>query len=425
MNASSLHLPVPDDGGERRQDILVLEKVTPFPPANAGDSVYSRGIIQSLAPFVNVTVLCADGGGAVPADDGITWRVTAPQRRGQAGSVASRWPLLAWKGATREYHAELDRLLQRRWSAIVLDNLGTVHALPKVLKYRQKHPDTKLVYVSHEYEYEIRRGKYGAYGMGFVKGLAAGLDLLKVRQAEVRLLRELDLVTVINPNDLLPFKRIAPGQTYLTLTPGYHGPVSGARRIGPEVPRRVLLLGGRKSQQKRQILLDWMDVGYGPLTEAGIEIVIAGDMDEDLRAVLTQTWPKVKVLGFVEDLAELIASARIGLIADTVGGGFKLRLLSHVFQRLPIVGLDDAVDGLPTGKGSGYLVADNLPGLARLVLEVIDDTDRLDALQTVAFNDCSTGFSWAARGKELALALTQPRRHPHLTEIQTGVGTEP
>jgi len=425
MTNPPLHTPGPTSDGMKRHNVLVLEKVTPFPPANAGDAVYSRGIIQSLAPYVNVTVLCADGGGAVPQDDGITWRVTAPQRRGQAGSVASRWPLLAWKGATPDYHAELDRLLQMEWSAIVLDNLGTVHALPKVLGYRQSHPETNLVYVSHEYEYEIRRGKYGAYGMGLAKRLAARLDLLKVRRSEMRLLRELDLVTVINSNDLVPFRGIAPDQTYLTLTPGYDGPVAESRVIGPDVPRRVLLLGGRKSQQKRQILLDWMRVGYGPLTEAGIEIVIAGDMDADLRTELTQTWPKAKVLGFVEDLGELIASARIGLIADTVGGGFKLRLLSHVFQRLPIVGLADAVDGLPTPEGRGYLVADDLEGLTRLVLETIDNTDRLDALQAAAFNDCNAGFSWAARGEQLAIALVRPHRNSYFTENQTGVGTEP
>jgi len=388
-----------------KHDVLILEKITPFPPANAGDAVYSRGVIQSLAPHANLTVLCADGGATPPADDGIVWCVAGQPRGGQAGSVVSRWPLLAWKGATPEYHAQLDRLLQKNWHAIVLDNLGTVHALPKLLDYRKRHPGTRLVYVSHEYEYAIRRGKYGAYNMGLGKKLAAQLDLRKVRQSEERLLRETALVTVINPGDLAPFRRIAPDQRYVDLTPGYDGPVTAARTIGPDVPRRVLLLGGRKSQQKRQILLDWMRVAYGPLTAAGVEIVIAGDMDEDLRSNLINTWPKAVVLGFVDDLAGLIASARIGLIADTVGGGFKLRLLSHVFQRLPIVGLDDAVDGLPTGSGRGYLVARDLDSLTRLVLAVIDDTDRLDALQNAAFDDCCAKFSWGTRGEHLSRAL--------------------
>ncbi|MDZ4309650.1 MAG: hypothetical protein U1A24_03710 [Cypionkella sp.] len=424
-SASSQNRPTSDESP--RQNVLVLAMITPFPPANAGDAVYSRGVIQSLAPYLNLTVLCADGGGAPQNKHFIDWRVKGSQRRGQASSVVSRWPLQAWKGATPDFHAELDRLLQRDWSAIILDNLGTVHALPKLLSYRRIHPDTKLVYVSYEYEYETRRSKYGAYSMGMAKRVAAALDLRKVGRSEARLLRETDIVTVINRNDLLPFRRIAPDQRYFTLTPGYDGPVSVARTIDAEVPRRVLLLGGRKSQQKRQILLDWMRAGYGPLSEAGIEIVIAGDMDDDLRAELQRNWPLARVLGFVDDLDALIRSARIGLIADTMGGGFKLRLLSHVFQRLPIVGLDYAVDGLPTAEGRGYLGAENLTALVRLVVDVIDDTARLDALQKAAFDDCSARFSWATRGEQLARVLTAPHHATAdlLLDNQTEVGTEP
>lgn len=377
-----------------RPRVLYLTKVLPYKPAVAGDAVYSRGIIEAFSELVDLVVLCSDSGAAKRTADGIDWHVTGPQRVGRAGSVLTRWPLLAWKGATADYHAELNRLLKRVWDVVVVDNLGSAHALPKLEEYRCLHPEVRLVYVSHEHEYEVRRAKYGAYGLNPLARLASFLDLLKIRHAEERLLRNCDLVTVINDRDTEAFRRIAPFQRFLTLTPGYDGPVSPRRTIGPDTPRRVVLLGGRRPQQKRQILEDWLAVGYAPLTRAGIQIVIAGDMDDELRNKLKVDYSEAIIPGFVDDLAPLINSARVGVIADTMGGGFKLRLLSHVFQRLPMIGLRQAIDGLPTVEGRGYLAAPDLIRLSDLILSTIDDIDTLNTLQNNAFEDCLEVFSW-------------------------------
>ena len=392
--------------------VLYLTKVYPYPPATAGDAVYSRGIIEALAPLGALTVLCADSGGLHRSDPAIAcptidWQCVRPQRRGRAGSIFSRWPLIAWKGATRDYRGRLVQLLTEQWDAIVLDNLGLAHALPQALAYRIKRPATRLVYISHEYEYPTRAGKYGTYRLGRAKRMLAARDLQKVKQSEVALLRGCDVVTVINTADLVPFRKIAGGRKSLPFARGYNGPVTATRQIGPDTPRRVLLLGGRKSEQKRQILLHWLAISYDHLCAAGVETVIAGDIEDGLRREIQTRYPKAQTLGFVEDMDALIASARMGLIADTVGGGFKMRLLSHVFGRLPIVGLSGAIDGLPTPEGAGYLGAPTLAALLNLVLGVIDDTDRLNQLHERAFADCASKFGWQSRAEALMRAVAE------------------
>lgn len=389
----------------RQPKVLFLAKVYPYPPANAGDAVYSRGLIEALSRTCRLTVVCADSGAPRREAPDIDWRILGPQRSGRAGSVISRWPLIAWKGATRDYHAALEELLAQTWDAIVMDNLGTVHALPRLERYRDANPGTRLVYVSHEYEYPTRSAKYDSYSMSLPKRMMASRDLRKVRQSEEALLRRCDLVTVINTSDITPFRKIAPDQEYLPLLPGYDGPMVSQRRITPETPRRVLVLGGRRSEQKRRILLDWMEVAHDRFHAEGIEMVVAGDMEEALRSHIEQTYPQAKVLGFVEDLDELFASARMGVIADTTGGGFKLRLLTQVFQRLPIVGLRGAIDGLPTSDGEGYLGADNLTELVELVCNIVNDTERLNILHETAFSDCAVAFSWQARAEDFARSM--------------------
>lgn len=385
--------------------LLYLTKVYPYPPATAGDAVYSRGIIEALATSCELTVLCADSGAERRHPQGINWQVTGPQRPGKGGSVLSRWPLIAWKSATSDYRAALARLLQESWDGIVLDNLGLAHALPEAERYRADNPDTKLIYVSHEYEYPTRQGKYGSYKLGLAKRLVAKRDLIKVKSSEEALLKSCDIVTVINKADLEPFRKIAPARKYLSFAPGYNGPKVMQRQISKDTPDRILLLGGRRSEQKRRILLDWMELAYEPLNAAGIEMVIVGDMDDSLREILKTRFPKTQALGFVDDLDALIASARMGVIADTVGGGFKMRLQSHVFQRLPIVGLSGAISGLETAEGEGYLGAETLTELLDLVCEVTPQIDRLNAIQEKAFHDSKDAYSWPSRATDFLNAL--------------------
>ena len=389
------------------QSVLYLTKVFPYPPAVAGDAVYTRGVIEALATFANVTALCADSGAERRlGHTGVTWQVVEPQRTGRAGSVASKYPLIAWKGATAAYRRALGALLREgAWDTIVLDNIGLAFALPLTRAYQRAHSGTKLVYVSHEWEYPTRSGKYGSYTMSLPKRLAAALDLRKVRNWENALIRECDIVTVINTADAASFRTIDSSRKYLPILPGYDGPVTAAREVTDDVPRRVLILGGRRSEQKQQVLLDWLEVADDRLVSAGIETVVVGDIPDDLRARVVEGYPGVEVLGFADDLETVISQARAGLIVDTVGSGFKLRLLSHVFQRLPIVGLSEAIDGLPTPEGEGYLAAATLTDLVQLVRKALDEPRLLNAVQERAFADCEREFSWDERARTLRTAL--------------------
>lgn len=377
----------------------------PYPPATAGDAVYSRGMIEALAVHAAVTVLCADSGSSHQGHAQVDWHVTAPERNSRKGSVLSRWPLIAWKGAQRAYHNRLDKLLKHHWDAIVVDNIGTAHALPKLVAYRRRNPGCALVHFSHEHEYNARSNKYGAYRMGIVERLATQWDLFKVKRVEDMLVRDTNLVTILNSDDEKLYRNVAPSQRYLMLTPGYDGTIAAPRKIDATTPRRLLLLGGRRSAQKQKVLLDWLESGHAMLSEAGVETQVLGDMPDSLCERLARDHPDLTVLGFVDDPAPFISRARAGLIVDTLGGGFKLRLLSHVFNRLPIIGLADAIEGLPVGAGQGYLAAKDHPALARLVLEAIDDFPRLNGIMNAAFDACDGKFLWDSRARQLITAL--------------------
>ncbi|ESQ89431.1 glycosyltransferase family 4 protein [Asticcacaulis benevestitus] len=372
--------------------VLYLTKLMPYGRAMAGDAVYSRGIIEALSTLARVEVLCASSTEGLNAFGKAKWHIGGSVRKGRAGSVFSSLPNVAWKGRTNGYHKNLDALLRQDWDIIVLDNLGSVHCLPKCLKYKLIHPDVRLVYISHEYEYLTRRQKYKSYKLSPLVTFAAKIDELKVKRAELQLLKSVDLVTVINEGDKATFESLSPHVPYYLFPPGYSERVVEARCIDSTTPRQVLLFGGRESEQKRQILRDWLEIACAPLRQMGISIVVAGAMDSALREHIERAHPEVIVRGYVSDIEALMAECRIGIIADTVGGGFKLRLLSYVFHRLPIMGVTGAVSGLPTPAGLGYLEASNLVSLTDLIIEHIDNSDYLNGMQKKAFDDCLGKF---------------------------------
>ena len=40
----------------------------------------------------------------------------------------------------------------------------------------------------------------------------------------------------------------------------------------------------------------------------------------------------MRFLGFVEDLETIFRSVRIGIVAERIGGGFKLKTLDYIFN---------------------------------------------------------------------------------------------
>jgi polysaccharide biosynthesis protein PslH len=96
--------------------------------------------------------------------------------------------------------------------------------------------------------------------------------------------------------------------------------------------------------------------------------------------------------GFVEDLEPIFRSVRIGIVAERTGGGFKLKTLDYIFNRVPIAAITGGVAGLPLTPGLHYLSFESIRELAQGVVAVIDDMERFNYLQQAAYEKCSTGF---------------------------------
>jgi glycosyltransferase involved in cell wall biosynthesis len=388
--------------------VLFLTRIFPFAPAQGGDVSYTRGMIGALAPLCRLRVVTASNGSQAGGSfdrDGVRWTVAGSPRKGSLGSLRSMLPNIAWRGATPAYREAVAAALAETWDAVLIDHIGSGHVVDLVEAHKAAHPATRVAYVSHEHEASVRREKYAVYGGSPLMKAAMALDGWKVERLERRLVTAADVVSVINAADIDLYRRDFPRSRFVVSTPGYRGPTVAARTIGPETPRTAVLLGGRGSKQKQVILERWLDTAAPVFAARGVELLVVGPIDEALRERQRKAHGTVRFEGFVEDLEALLFRCRIGIVADFVGGGFKVRLLTYVFNRVPMFGLAGSISGLPTRAGAGFAEYADMEELAKAVCDQIDDFDRLNRLQDQAYRDCVGRFSWPERGGALLGAL--------------------
>ena len=100
--------------------------------------------------------------------------------------------------------------------------------------------------------------------------------------------------------------------------------------------------------------------------------------------------------------------ARIAIVPERNGGGFKLKMLEYVFNRIPVFALTGSFAGVPLRHNDSVMLFPDHAALAHGVLEAIDDVDRLNTLQERAYEACRDHFDWASRGRQILSAIAAP-----------------
>ncbi len=389
---------------------LWITRLVPYPPFQGGDAIYTARMIESLAGAgVDVTVLCHDqGGGATPELPGVSWVVVPMHDRNRIRSVASRDPAIVFRSSTPRIKSAFQALLNERpWDAVVVDNIamaGVVRQWPNGVSAARR---TKLIYVSHNHEETIRRQLADGTPRLSITRLVQEQDARKSASIERRLVRTADLVTTNTLVDADLYRIHSPDRKYLVLTPAYDRSRVERRSITAETPRRVLLLGSYGWVAKQLNLWRFLEAAAEPLAAAGVGIDVVGWAPDAVVARVAAAFPSVAVSGSVDDVSPYLARARLGIVAEEIGGGFKHKVLDYVFHRVPVAALEGSVAGMPLVSGMSMLESADLPGLVESIIGAVDDFARLDAIQEAAFEACDGRFKWADRGRALAETLAE------------------
>jgi len=145
---------------------------------------------------------------------------------------------------------------------------------------------------------------------------------------------------------------------------------------------------------------------------ANINLRVVGGGADDFVAAQHGKWAATTFTGPIDDLGPEFNRNRLGLVAEPIGGGFKLKSLDYVMRGLPIVVLDGSMSGLGLTRDVHYGGATSMEQLPAAVIEAIDDPEQLDRWSDEAAKAVEGRFDWKDRGSELVeTVISLSRRH--------------
>lgn len=381
-------------------------------PEHDGQRIYSGQLIRSTAGAgAELHVLCAADERSHRRDGDregqITWGLVRHDFPPAWASIASPLPRIAHRSGVPAMRQRLAAALAgTAWDCIVFDGIGSGWALDPVRRaLAGSGHRTRLVYLSHNHEESTRRTVAAGAQGNPLRTTLLRRDARKVGWLERRMVETVDLVTAITPDDAARFRARAGTKPILVMPPGYDGRRVGERLITGAVPRRAIIVGSFQWIAKQMNLRDFLLAADPLFAAAGAELEIVGSGDPEFFDELRGGLRATRLVGRVESVDPHLDNARIAVVAERLGGGFKLKVLDYVFNRLPIAALEGSVAGTPLTPDLSMLTfADHRP-LAKGVLAALDDLDLLNRLQASAFRACAERFNWSDRGERLAATI--------------------
>lgn len=379
-------------------------------PANSGELIYTLGLLKGLAkhPGIELTVL-AHRGGKTTSDpiSNITWELHGEIPKGRLRGMASLQPSDSYRLGNPTMRDQLPRLYASgRWDWIIVDQAACGWILTELPTAQH----TRVAYLAHNHEASVRKQVAADHAGSLPMRLALKWDAWKYARLEHKLCAAADLITAITPRDQEAFESEFPGKTRLVLPPGYDGPmVSTPPRITADTPRKVVLAGAFEWLAKRRNLESFLASADAPFRATNIDFTVVGKAAPAYFAALAAQFPWAEFHANVPSIDPFLTGARIGLIPEALGGGFKLKALDYIFRGLPLAALEPALSGLPLDPHLDVISAGSPAALAHEIATRIDDLEFLNASATRALEACRDSFHWADRGMALGQALEQ---HP-------------
>jgi glycosyltransferase involved in cell wall biosynthesis len=381
-------------------------------PAHNGQYLYSGGLIDAVAEAGAEVVVVGLARRESARRDGaregrLLWRLADDRPLSHRASLTSRLPNIAKRCTTPTMRRVLDDVLaDGNFDTVVFDGISAGWALqPAISRWPHRRRRPKFVYVSHNHESSLRRALAENHP-GFLKRQGLKLDARKVAWLERGLVAEADLVTAITPQDGALYGAEWPHKAIEVLTPGYGGRAIGARQITPDLPRRAVIVGSFDWVAKRLNIAEFIRVADPLFAAHGVELEVVGSGEPAFFDQMKKSLVATHFTGTVDRVDRYMESARIAIVPERNGGGFKLKVLEYIFNRMPIFALEGSVAGVPLERDESIQFYPDQQALATGVWRGIDDLGRLNRLQNRAYDLCRDAFDWPSRGRHFLSAVS-------------------
>ena len=387
-----------------KMKLLLVTTEYPY-PAHSGDRMVTASLIEQFAleADIELSVFCGNGCPARTAlKENIHW-ISGTRKQNKFVdfiSLFSNYPRAALRAISKRDAAAISKLAQKENYDALIINLCA--CAPAIQFLDSADIQSKIIYLSHNAEALIRPKIAKSIPNPLLRFLQT-IDAFKYCKLENKLIRCVDGITAMSELDAEYYKSQAKGRPCAVLKPAYSGERVPSREISPQTPPIAVLVGsffwGAKQMNLKEILNGYEQFCSG--SNCQFKLRIAGQMPDKLLKKLSRAHPDIEFYGSFADLSEVLSDARVALVLERLGGGFKLKILDYVFHRVPILAYPEAMVGSGLEPNINYIAASNIETAMFSLNETINDFPLLNDLQFNSFSLAKKLFNWPDRTMEL------------------------
>ncbi len=299
--------------------------------------------------------------------------------------------------AVREFaNDDLDWLIHRQLYRKQIDVLQLEYT--PMAQYRGEYRRMARALFEHDvYFQSIARGL--GHMISPMAEIKARTEYLRALHFELEMLGDCDQVQVCTPANrdyLVSFNpRLAP-----RLRAGLRAGIDTRRyrfACGPREPLTMLFLGSFRHDPNR-VALDWFIGRVLRLIlarEPGARLAIAGSDPPPAHAYAELSGP-LDLLGYVEDVRDLLARYAVFVCPILSGSGVRVKLLEAFAAGIPVVSTVVGAEGLARQDGEFCRLADDPAGFAERVLAVFEDPEKAAEMAARARAEVEHNWDMAA-----------------------------
>jgi glycosyltransferase involved in cell wall biosynthesis len=197
-----------------------------------------------------------------------------------------------------------------------------------------------------------------------------------------------DVVIAIQSNEADHFLSLVPERRVVTVGIDYE--VVSLNDVGEDYKNTVLVVGSNNPANLAG-LKAFCEHAW-PLVCGGnprAELLVAGK----IGGALSNSVPKVRVLGWVDNLQTLYRQSAVVINPTMTGTGLKIKTVEALCNGKPLVATPNAVEGLAFEGVAPFMVCDNWPEFAEAVISLLDSDNLRLALQESALRYAQAEFA--------------------------------
>jgi glycosyltransferase involved in cell wall biosynthesis len=390
--------------------ILIVSPYLPHPRSGHGTGSFMYGLLRTIAPRHDITLVSfCDRRELELADDlkSLPLRFHAVPR-GKGASNNPGWNLylasvrllqflrsvVLWQPyyVAKFYHPRMARLIRRLTGESAFDIVQL--EMVQMAQYAGYSGGGKLVLQAHDVAFRPAYRRYRSTASATGK-LFSFIEWCRWSLFERNMAGRFDRIICVTEQDKMLLERLTGSRRVSYLPRGADAADAPPRY--PEREKETLLFVGTFSHRPNREAGLWLAGEIFPLVLKqfpGAVLRIIGSNPPAALRELAAANDRIRVLGFVDDVAVHLRSAAVFAAPLRSGGGVKVKILHAMGQGIPVVTTKVGAEGIEGLTPESILVGDTAQKLAEEICALFKDRERAARVGMNGWGAMREHYSW-------------------------------